>query len=283
MWKQEKNMPHILQQNNTVLPIEQIRSVLQGLADADYGAFQSALLRKPGEEQLTGSAAHYLGVRLPALRKLAKQLAKEDWQTAMETLRAANRNQEPSSSFYEELMLEGMLIGLADGVGIARRQQLNLIADFVPLVDNWGICDSFCAGLKLFQEDKESGWAFLQPFLQSGQEYEIRFGLVMLLDYFVEKEYLSRIWDVMDALDHPGYYVKMAAAWAVSICYVRFPAETYAYLQNSRLDIFTYNKALQKITESRCVSAQEKELIRLMRKKKSIKQEREVYEDPEVL
>ena len=260
-------MQHILPQNNTDRLMEQIRSTLHALADPGYAAFQGALLRKPGETELTGSAAHYLGVRLPALRKLAKQLAREDWQTALEALRTANRSGK-SSSLYEELMLEGMLIGLADSVGIARRQQLDLIADFVPLIDNWGICDSFCAGLKLFEKEKESGWAFLQPFLQSRREYEIRFGLVMLLDYFVEQEYLPRIWAVMDALDHPGYYVQMAAAWAVSICYVRFPEETCAYLQNSRLDIFTFNKALQKITESRCVSAQEKERIRLMRKKK---------------
>ena len=261
-------MPHILPQNNTELLTEQIRSSLQELADPAYGAFQSALLRKPGEPELIGSAAHYLGVRLPALRKLAKQLAKEDWQSALTALRQANRAGGPSDSFYEELMLEGMLIGLADNRNVPYSTQLKLIAEFVPLIDNWGICDSFCAGLKVFQKDRESGWAFLQPFLQSDREYEIRFGLVMLLNYFVEKEYLPRIWDVMDSLQHPGYYVKMAAAWAVSICYVRFPAETYAYLQNSRLDIFTYNKALQKITESRCVSAKEKEQIRLMRKKK---------------
>ena len=106
MWKQEKNMPHILLQNNTELLTEQIRSSLHELADPAYGAFQSALLRRPGEPELTGSAAHYLGVCLPALRKLAKQLAREDWQSAMTALRQANRAGEPSASFYEELITD---------------------------------------------------------------------------------------------------------------------------------------------------------------------------------
>jgi len=244
----------------------EIRAQLAALADPAYRQFQSALLKKPGEDTLTGSAAHYLGVRLPGLRKLAAKLAKENWEMNLEVLRAANRSQIISACAYEERMLEGILIGLAFGRGIGVDRQLALTADFVPLIDNWGLCDSFCAGLKSAGQYQSRFWAFLQPYLISDKEYEIRFGVVMLLDYFITPEYIDRLYPIFDAIRHDGYYVKMAAAWAVSICYVRFPQKTMRYLQNSRLDDFTYNKALQKIIESLCVSKEDKAVIRSMKR-----------------
>lgn len=238
-----------------------IRTQLRALADPSYAAFQSALLRKPGEETLTGSAAHYLGVRLPDLRKFSRQLAKENWQANLEALKAANRSGYVSDSFYEELMLEGMLIGLAAKQRVTHEEEFALTADFVPLIDNWGLCDSFCTGLKFVEECRQQCWEFLQPFLNSDKEYEIRFGVVMLLVYFIKEDYIDRLYPVFDAIRHNGYYVKMAVAWAVSICYVKFPEKTLCYLKACSLDDFTYRKALQKIRESRCVSAEEKALL----------------------
>jgi hypothetical protein len=71
----------------------------------------------------------------------------------------------------------------------------------------------------------------------------------------------------LDAIKHPGYYVKMAAAWAISLCYIKFPRITMDYLQNSSLDDFTYNKALQKIIESYQVNQDTKKIIRSMKRK----------------
>lgn len=245
--------------------LDDIRSQMIQLSDPAYAKFQSALLRKPDEETLTGSAAHFLGVRLPQLRKLAGQLTKENWEANLNAVKAANRKGEISDSRYEELMLEGMLIGLADKQKISHQKQFLLIAEFVPLIDNWGLCDSFCAGLKFVEECPDACWDFLQFYLQSEKEYEIRFGVVMLLVYFIRETYIDRLFPVFDRIRHDGYYVKMAVAWAISICYVKFPDRTLTYLKNNALDDFTYRKALQKITESRCVSAKEKAVIRSMR------------------
>lgn len=73
---------------------------------------------------------------------------------------------------------------------------------------------------------------------------------------------------LLDKIKHEGYYVKMAVAWAVSICYVKHPVTTMKYLKNNTLDCFTYNKALQKITESYRVDRETKDLIRGMKRKR---------------
>jgi len=111
-------------------------------------------------------------------------------------------------------------------------------------------------------------WDFLQPYLSSDKEYEIRFGVVMLLLYFVEDEYIERVLQWMDRIRHEGYYVKMAVAWAISVCYVKYPEPTMAFLKNNTLDDFTYNKALQKIIESLRVDSETKHVLRSMKRRK---------------
>ncbi|MDO4332729.1 MAG: DNA alkylation repair protein [Eubacteriales bacterium] len=254
-----------------------IKERLISLAEPDYARFAASLLKKPGEENLSGSAARMLGVRLPALHKLAKQLSREDWRGSLEELFAA------AEGGFEERMLLGFLIGNAKlteaAVGTAQsgqyskrerrgqeaislEEQFALICRFIPRIDNWSLCDSFCACLKFAREYPAETWNFLQPLLQSDEEYAIRFGLVMILNYFITEEYIDRLFPIFDEIGHEGYYVKMANAWAISICYVRFPEKTTPYLDENRLDGFTYQKALQKIVESRCVSAEVKAKMR---------------------
>ena len=126
-------------------------------------------------------------------------------------------------------------------------------------------CDSFCSSLKIAKIYKTEMWEFLQPCFTSGQEYEIRFGVVMLLMYYVEDGYLEESLNILSEIRHSAYYVKMAVAWALSVYYIRFPKEVMELLQTDTLDPETYRMTLQKIVESRKVSAEEKEMIRGMR------------------
>ena len=109
-------------------------------------------------------------------------------------------------------------------------------------------------------------WEFLQEYLHSEKEFEIRFALVQLLDYYVKEEYLQRVLTEIDKISSEAYYVEMAQAWAVSICYREFPKETEPFLRQNHLNDFTHNKALQKITESLKVSKAQKEYIRSLKR-----------------
>lgn len=262
---------------------EKIKEELAAFSEPKLAEFNAALLRKPGEETLSGTAAHVQGIRLPALRKLAKRLAKEDWQGNLNALsshvqhalggeHASGDENAPDAVSFEEVMLWGFLIGCAmEKKRTDLSGQFALIRQYVGQIDNWSLCDSFCAGLKFAREYPAQTWEFILPYLQSDAEYEIRFGVVMIINYFITEEYIDRLFPIFDSIRHEGYYVKMAVAWAVSICYVKFPEETQRYLEQNRLDDFTYNKALQKIVESRCVSDEVRQRMRGM--KRSAKRE----------
>jgi 3-methyladenine DNA glycosylase AlkD len=161
-------------------------------------------------------------------------------------------------------MLQGMVIGYAKA---DVEETLRYVADFVPKIDNWSVCDSFCSGLKFAKTNKRRVWDFLQPYLASENEYDVRFGVVMRLQYYMDEEHIHFVLGLLDRVRHEGYYAKMAVAWALSICYVKFPEPTMAYLNNNTLDDVTYNKALQKITESYRVDQETKTLIRSMKRK----------------
>jgi 3-methyladenine DNA glycosylase AlkD len=223
-----------------------IKEQLIEMADMEYRKFTAALIP---------NINNVVGVRLPELRKLARIIAMGDWRTYLE---------HAESEYFEEIMLQGMVIGY---VKTDIEEILRYVTDFVPKIDNWSVCDSFCTGLKITNTNKERVWDFVQSYLSANNEYDIRFGVVMLLDFYIEDQYISRVLQLLDNAKHEGYYVKMAVAWAISICYVKLPEPTMQYLQNNSLDDFTYNKALQKITESFRVDQETKKWIRSMKRK----------------
>ncbi|CAH8711831.1 DNA alkylation repair protein [Paenibacillus thiaminolyticus] len=223
-----------------------IRAQIMALADEKYRQFSASLIP---------NINNVVGVRLPELRKLARNIAKGDWRAYLA---------QADSDYFEEVMLQGMVIGCAKA---DVEEILHHIAAFVPKIDNWSVCDSFCSGLKITSLHKERVWEFIQPYLESDREYNIRFGVVMLLNYYIDELHIHRVLERLDRITHEGYYVKMAVAWAVSICFVKLPDITMDYVRSNSLDDFTYNKALQKITESYRVAPETKALIRSMKRK----------------
>jgi len=225
---------------------QQIRAQLLALAEPEFQQFAAALLP---------TINNVLGVRLPRLRQLAKTIALEDWRGYLATA---------DDEYFEETMLQGLVIGY---VNTDPEERLSHIAAFIPKINNWSVCDSFCSGLKFTAKHPDRVWDFLQPYLRSPQEYELRFAVVMLLSFYINEQYIGCVLGQLDAVKHEGYYVKMAVAWALSICYIKLPDPTLAYLHHNALDDFTYNKALQKITESLRVDQATKAFIRTMRRK----------------
>ncbi len=225
---------------------EEIRKRIFELADAKYKEFHSGLC--PNTNNI-------IGVRVPVLRNYAKEIAKGDFRAYLDNAR---------NYYYEEIMLQGMVIGLAK---MNLEERLEYIKKFIPKIDNWAICDVFCAGLKFVNKSKKNVWEFMQKYKKSTKEFELRFYIVMMLDFYITDEYINEVINILDNIKHEGYYVKMAIAWTVSVAYIKYPKITMKYLTNNTLDEFTYNKALQKIIESYRVSNEDKDIIRNMKRK----------------
>ena len=160
-------------------------------------------------------------------------------------------------------MLKGMIIGLNTKADI--KEIISDIEEFVPKIDNWAVCDTFCAGLKITKKYKDEIWNLLKKYLSSNKEFEIRFAVVMILDYYIEEKRLNEIYKICDKIENDAYYVKMAVAWCISICLVKYYDETLNYLETCKLDDFTYRKAIQKAIESYRLTDEQKEILKTKR------------------
>jgi 3-methyladenine DNA glycosylase AlkD len=127
-----------------------IRKRIFDRAEEEYKKFQSSLI--PGEDRI-------LGVRMPCLRELAKEIAKGDWQSYLDNA---------WSDYYEEVMLQGLVIGYLKA---SPETVLKYVTRFIPKITNWGVCDSFCAGLAVAKKHREMFWNFIQPYLKSSGEF----------------------------------------------------------------------------------------------------------------
>ena len=224
-----------------------IEKSLYSLQDKKYQEFQKGLC--PG-------VVNIIGVRIPELRKLAKELLKK--YTLKELLENINDN------YYEELMLQGMVIG---GAKEDINTILKYVKEFVPKIDNWAVCDTFCTSLKITKKYKEEMWEFIQKYLKSDKEFELRFAIVMILGYFIDEKYLEKDFKIFNNIKSDKYYVKMALAWAISICVIKYYDRSIKYLEKEAiLDDFTYNKTIQKARESYRLSKEQKDFLNTLKK-----------------
>ena len=225
-----------------------IKEQLKELADFKYREFHSNLC--PGIDNI-------LGIRVPILRSYAKELSKK---YSIEELIEGIGDQ-----YYEEIMIKGMVIGL--NKNLEWNELEKYIIEFVPKIDNWAICDTFCAGLKITNKYKSKMWNLINEYLNSEEEFKVRFAVVMILDYYIDNSYLQEDFKIFNNINNNKYYVKMAVAWAISICLIKFYNETFEYLKdNTCLDNWIYNKAIQKAIESYRITDKQKDELRKMKR-----------------
>lgn len=231
--------------------LEEIKAKIYNLAEEDYRVFNSRLL--PGVSRV-------LGVRLPAMRKLAKKTAKGDFRSYLKEAQEKIN----ADSIHEEIMVQGLVIGYAE---MNREEYRKYLDEFVPKISNWSVCDSCVNSFKFMRKDPDYWFDYLKTYRNSKEEFELRFMIVAMMNHFVDEDHIDEILSICSVICHDGYYVKMAVAWTLQVCYVKFPGQTRRLLENNCMDNFTHNKAIQKIRESYQVSREEKEKLNRLKRK----------------
>ncbi len=226
----------------------EVRRRLEALAEKEYREFTQSLV--PGSRPM-------LGVRIPDQRKLAQEIAKEDWQEYLD--RAVDDS-------FEEVSLQGFVTGY---VKADYETVLPYIRKYVAKINDWSLCDCFCATLKIVKKHKPEFKEVLREYAGKDEEFAQRFVAVMLMSYYLEAEDVEETLDMLDNLKHPGYYCKMGVAWAVATAMAKQRDKVWQYMQegNNTLDDFTYNKAIQKMMESYRISDGDKKILRTMKRK----------------
>ena len=153
--------------------MKNIRKELLELKDEEYGKFQKKLCPDTNLE--------IIGIRIPKLRNLAKELAEEDYKYYLNSI---------ENKYFEEIILEGLIIGYCK---VDIYEKLELIKEFVPKIDSWSITDTFCLTLKIKEKDLEKVWNFIMPYLKSNKEFEVRFAIIMMLDYYITDQYVDEV------------------------------------------------------------------------------------------
>ena len=224
--------------------MENLREYLYEAVDEKYREFQNSLCPNVND---------ILGVRIPKLREIAKTIAKDNPIEFLEKY---------VCEFYEEKMIYGLVIGYMKSDLETRIKYLN---KFVPMIDNWAVCDCACSTYKFTQKNMEEMFEYIKKYVFSNKEFEVRFACIMLMDYFLIDEYIDEVFQIFNNIKLDKYYVEMAIAWAISEAFIKNEKKTREFLANNTLSVNTFNKALQKIIESNRVDDKTKDEMRKMK------------------
>ncbi len=191
----------------------------------------------------------FIGITIPNLRKIAKEISKTDIRSFLDI---------EKKTTYEEIMLEGFAISYIKDYQLF----LSYFNQFIKKIDNWAICDSCVNSMKIITHYKDDFFSEIKKYLNSNEEFIVRIGIVFLLNYYLDDMYVDEVLNLIDQIKQDQYYINMAIAWLISECFIKYKAKIYKYLKNNKLNKFAYNKAIQKILESRKVSLSDKQKLR---------------------
>ncbi len=220
---------------------DDIRAALFSLQDTKYRDFQAKLLPTLAAEKI-------IGVRTPALRKLAKEIAqREDCAGFLRAL---------PHPYFDENQLHAFIIS-------AQKDFDRAIAEtkrFLPFINNWATCDQLSP--KVFKKNRPSLLSELQPWLKSAHPYTARFAIGMLMQHFLGDDFKSEYAELVAGVRSEEYYVNMMVAWYFATALAKNYDAALPFITEQRLSKWTHNKAIQKAVESYRISDDKKEFLR---------------------
>lgn len=228
------------------MDMDTIQEKLFALQDLDYRQFQAKLMPTVDPERV-------IGVRMPALRKLAKELkGTAEAEAFLQTL---------PHHYYEENNLHGLLLCARSGY----EETVDGLDTFLPHVDNWATCDLLSP--KVFAKHHPELWEQIPQWLADAHPYTVRFGLGMLMSHFLEEDFTPQVLQRAGSIRREEYYVKMMQAWLFATALAKQWDATLPWLTERRLDVWVHNKSIQKAVESRRITPEQKELLRGLKRK----------------
>lgn len=224
----------------------EIQAKLFALQDTQYKAFQAKLIPTVNPDTI-------IGVRTPALRKLAKGL--------FGTSEADAFLQALPHPYYDENNLHGFLLERVRDYDSA----VSAIDVFLPHVDNWATCDLMSP--KVFRKHRPELILDVRRWMASEQTYTVRFGIGMLMAHFLDEDFSPEHPALVADLRSEEYYVNMMIAWYFATALCKQWDAVIPFIQENRLDRWTHNKAIQKAVESYRITGEQKQYLRTLRMK----------------
>lgn len=216
---------------------EEIKEELFQTQDTVYRDFQAKLL-------LTVAYDTIIGVRTPALRKLAKKLAKrEDIGDFLKVL---------PHLYFDENQLHAFIIS-------EEKDFARCVAEvnrFLPYVDNWATCDQLSP--KVFKKHRQELLTYIQEWIAADKTYVVRFGIGMLMEHFLDDDFDMAYLEMVSKIRSEEYYVNMMTAWYFATALAKQYEAALPFIEERRLEPWTHNKAIQKSIESNRIAKEQK-------------------------
>lgn len=225
---------------------KQVQEMLWSLQDKGYKDFHSKLIPNIAPETI-------IGIRMPQLRKLAKQLHKDagfDKKGFMEKL---------PHEYYEENNLHGLLLEEEKDFELLLLE----LEQFLPYIDNWATCDLLA--LKIFRKHPQRVLVKIQEWMSSDKPYIKRFGMETLMRYYLDEYFRPEYLQWVAAIRSKEYYVNMMIAWFFATALAKQYEATLPIILERRLDVWCHNKTIQKAVESFRITEEQKTYLRSLR------------------
>jgi len=211
---------------------------MKSIADLKYKKFN---------ENLIGKNSPIIGVKIPELRKMTKNIIKSN--------QVNDFFNEYDGVYFEEKLIKGLL--LASNEDLFNKY----VNEYLKELDSWCLVDTFCNSCKFINNKKEKYWDFIKKLISSNEEFIIRCGYVLIINYYINDSYIDEIIELL-VKKFDFYYVNMAIAWCISEAYVLYPLKMESLLKRKILCDFVQNKAIDKINDSFRVERESKVRLR---------------------
>ncbi len=215
---------------------------LLSLKDIKYKKFHSGL---------TTTNLEIIGVRVPILRAIAKKILKTDVEKFFCLV---------SGDYYEEVFIEGIVLANSSEDIIDK-----YLMNFIKKVDNWAICDSFCSSLKIVNKKQGKYWIYFIGLIDSTKEFQTRVSLIVLMNYYLNDNYIDRVLKIVSSINSDYYYINMAISWLLSVAIIDYKDKVIDLIKEKSLSKFIQNKTISKINDSYRVDKETKEFVKQFR------------------
>ena len=221
-----------------------IQERLLALQDEKYRDFHSKLIPTIPPETI-------IGIRMPVMRKLVKEYAKDP--------ESADFLKQLPHTYYDENLLHALLVAEIKDYDTCVKE----VERFLPYVDNWAVCDGFSP--KVFRKNRDRLIEKVKEWSASELPYTCRFGIGMLMTHFLEEDFRPEYLEIPAAVHSGEYYVNMMIAWFYATALAKQWDAAIGYIEGQRLDPWTHNKTIQKARESYRITPEQKEYLKTLK------------------
>lgn len=224
--------------------MNEIQKQLFKMQDLEYKKFHSKLMPTVDEQKI-------IGIRIPMLRKFAKEFAK--------SCDAEGFIAELPHTYYEENNLHAFVLEKIRDFETA----VKLTEEFLPYIDNWATCDMFMP--LVFKNNKDKILPYALNWIKSNNIYTIRYGVGILMKLFLDENFKEDYMKVVSDVASEEYYVNMMIAWYFATALAKQYKSAVEYIEQKRLPVWVHNKTIQKAVESYRIPNETKEYLKTLK------------------